>query len=78
MAQGNGLGSGSGQGGGNNSAGGGRGRNNGGGFGIGGDCVCANCGHKIPHDRGIKCTELKCPVCGRTMVREELLQQKSK
>ena len=29
--------------------GGGQGRNNGGGFGVGGFCVCAKCGEKIPH-----------------------------
>jgi DNA-directed RNA polymerase subunit RPC12/RpoP len=50
------------------------GRNNGGGFGTGGYCVCAKCGEKISHQRGIKCTENKCPACGHTMVREELLK----
>jgi NAD-dependent SIR2 family protein deacetylase len=49
------------------------GRNRGGGFGPGGNCVCAKCGEKVPHERGVKCTELKCPKCGKTMVREELL-----
>ncbi len=61
---------------GNNSSSGGRGRNNGGGFGNGGNCVCAACGHTIPHQRGVKCTDLKCPICGKTMVRDELLQKK--
>jgi ribosomal protein S26 len=56
--------------------GGGRGRNKGGGFGTGGYCVCAKCGEKVPHQQGTKCTELKCPSCGRPMVREELLAQK--
>lgn len=55
------------------SSGGGQGRNRGGAFGAGGNCVCAGCGKKVPHERGVKCTELKCPDCGRTMVREELL-----
>ena len=78
MPQGKGLGSGSGRGGGSNSIGGGRGRNNGGAFGAGGDCVCAGCGYKTAHQRGVKCTELKCPECGRAMIREELLESRRK
>ena len=58
--------------------GGGQGRNHGGAFGPGGFCVCAKCGEKVPHQSGVKCTELKCPNCGHTMVREELLEQKRK
>jgi len=57
--------------------GGGKGRNNGGSFGNGGYCVCAKCGEKIPHQQGVKCTTLKCPECGHTMIREELLKNKS-
>ena len=53
----------------------GHGRNNGGAFGNGGYCVCAKCGEKIPHERGVKCTTLKCPACGHTMIREELLNK---
>ena len=75
MPGGRGIGGGGGRGGGMGSSGGGRGRNKGGGFGAGGFCVCAGCGKKIPHQRGVKCTDLKCPECGRTMVREELLNQ---
>ena len=73
-------GGGRGQGGGSGrgSVGGGGGRNRGGAFGAGGFCVCAGCGKRIPHQRGVKCTDLKCPDCGRTMVREELLQSKQK
>ena len=56
--------------------GGGRGRNKGGAYGTGGYCICANCGEKVPHPRGIKCTTLKCPDCGHTMIREELLRDK--
>ena len=56
--------------------GGGRGRNKGGSFGIGGYCVCAKCGAKAPHHTGEKCTTIKCPDCGHTMVREELLSKK--
>ena len=55
--------------------GGGRGRNKGGAFGTGGFCVCAKCGEKVPHQRGFKCTTLKCPKCGKTMIREELLKK---
>jgi len=52
---------------------GGRGRNKGGALGPGGLCMCAKCGEKVPHQRGVKCTTLKCPKCGHTMAREELL-----
>lgn len=55
--------------------GGGRGKNKGGAFGTGGFCVCAKCGEKVPHQRGVKCTGLKCPKCGKTMIREELLKK---
>ena len=55
--------------------GGGHGRNKGGSFGVGGSCVCAKCGEKVPHQQGVKCTTLKCPVCGKTMIREELLNK---
>ncbi len=53
---------------------GGRGRNSGRGSGPGGYCVCAKCGEKIPHERGVRCTSLKCPSCGNTMVNESLLE----
>ena len=56
--------------------GGGGGRNSGGSFGTGGFCVCAKCGEKITHQRGEKCTNFKCPSCGKTMIREELLNSK--
>ena len=53
--------------------GGGRGRNRGGAWGPGGYCVCSKCGEKVPHQRGVKCTTIKCPQCGHTLVREELI-----
>ncbi len=58
--------------------GGGRGRNNGGGYSVGGNCVCAKCGAKVPHQQGIPCTQLKCPSCGSPMIREELLNDRRK
>ena len=54
-----------------------QGRNKGGAFGPGGYCICAKCGEKVPHKQGIKCTAVKCPKCGHTMVREELLRNRS-
>ena len=70
--RGDGMGSGRGEG-----LGGGQGRNKGGAYGTGGFCVCAKCGEKVPHQQGVKCTTLKCPKCGHTMIREELLRDKN-
>lgn len=50
--------------------GGGRGRMGGSGAGAQGYCICPDCGHKIEHQAGVPCTELKCPECGTSMVRE--------
>ena len=58
--------------------GGGRGRNNGGGYSVGGNCICAKCGTKLPHQQGTPCTQLKCPNCGNPMIREELLNDRKK
>ncbi|MFC2117038.1 DUF5320 domain-containing protein [Bacteroidota bacterium] len=55
--------------------GGRQGRNKGGAFGPGGFCICANCGNKVPHKQGVKCTTLKCTECGKIMIREELLNK---
>lgn len=48
----------------------GRGRMGGKAAGPGGKCVCTSCGHGIPHQRGIPCTEIKCPKCNSRMSRE--------
>jgi len=53
-------------------AGDGSGRGQGGGStpGPGGNCVCPNCGEKIPHQQGVPCYGKQCPKCGKAMVRE--------
>jgi len=39
------------------------------GFGPGGMCVCSQCGHSQPHERGVPCMQIKCPKCGGAMCR---------
>ena len=34
-----------------------------------GDCLCPNCEHREPHQRGIPCYTRKCPKCGAPMTR---------
>jgi hypothetical protein len=70
---GRGRGGGQGQGGGR---GGGRGQGRGPGrmggskaAGPGGDCICPNCGHRLPHQIGQPCYDSKCPKCGAAMTR---------
>jgi len=48
---------------------GGRGMGQGLGAGTGGECVCAACGKRVPHQRGVPCYEVKCPKCGQPMTR---------
>ncbi|MCI0476273.1 MAG: hypothetical protein L0Y55_08500 [Anaerolineales bacterium] len=52
--------------------GGGRGRGGGTkpGSGPDGNCVCPKCRHKMPHQAGQRCIDVKCPECGTKMVRE--------
>ena len=37
--------------------------------GPGGDCLCPNCGNRVPHQRGVPCYNQTCPKCGSKMVR---------
>ena len=39
-------------------------------MGSGGNCVCPKCDMKLPHQRGVPCSEERCPDCGAKMVRE--------
>ncbi len=47
----------------------GRGRMGGRSAGLGGECVCPNCGHRITHQRGTPCSQIRCPNCGAMMTR---------
>jgi hypothetical protein len=38
--------------------------------GPGGKCICPNCGHKVSHQAGKPCYDIKCPRCGADMTRE--------
>jgi hypothetical protein len=49
--------------------GGGRGRMGGQSLGVGGECVCPNCGHRVAHQRGTPCYQIRCPNCGSPMAR---------
>jgi len=42
------------------------------------NCVCPNCGEKIPHESGVPCNSHKCPSCGSRMVSDRLGQDVSK
>lgn len=41
-----------------------------GGMGSGGFCLCLKCGYRTPHKAGVPCMELKCPQCGKALMRE--------
>jgi hypothetical protein len=51
---------------------GGRGRGGGTkpGSGPGGNCVCPQCGKKVPHLAGQRCVDRACPNCGTRLIRE--------
>jgi predicted amidophosphoribosyltransferase len=38
-------------------------------LGPGGECVCPKCGGRVPHPRGVRCAEERCPNCGGPMLR---------
>lgn len=40
------------------------------GAGPSGNCVCPQCGHKVPHQASTPCYNMACPRCGTAMVRE--------
>lgn len=40
------------------------------GKGPGGDCVCPNCGNKVPHKGGVPCSTIKCPNCSVPLERK--------
>ena len=40
------------------------------GKGPSGYCVCSKCGYKISHQKGIPCSDLKCPKCHIKLIRE--------
>jgi len=48
----------------------GRGGGNKPGSGPAGNCVCPECGHKVTHQVGERCVDLKCPKCGAQLIRE--------
>ncbi len=35
-----------------------------------GTCVCPQCGHSEPHERGVPCTQKQCPKCGAALARQ--------
>ena len=62
-----GMGGGQGRGMGGGQGGGGQGP---GGPGPSGNCVCPKCGKSFPHQRGVPCSQMKCPDCDTALTRE--------
>lgn len=65
------LGGGAGSGGGIGRGGMGAGRMRGSrpGSGPEGQCICPNCGTRMPHQTGMPCYDLTCPQCGSKMTK---------
>ena len=40
------------------------------GMGSAGNCLCLGCGFTAHHSPGVRCREVRCPKCGKAMVRE--------
>jgi hypothetical protein len=64
LGKGSGIGAGKG-----GAAGAGRGATRGGSMGPPVECVCPQCGDKVPHERGVPCFQQQCPKCGTAMTR---------
>ncbi|RLF16363.1 MAG: hypothetical protein DRJ97_01320 [Thermoprotei archaeon] len=41
----------------------------GGGRGPSGECVCPQCGYRVPHAPGTPCRSIMCPRCGIPLIR---------
>ncbi len=39
------------------------------GSGTGGQCICPRCEARVPHQRGVRCADERCPTCGSRMLR---------
>ena len=39
-------------------------------LGPGGYCVCPKCEMRVPHPRGVRCEEERCPKCSGEMLRK--------
>jgi predicted Fe-Mo cluster-binding NifX family protein len=37
--------------------------------GSGSLCVCPQCSHREPHERGMPCSQKQCPICGSALIR---------
>jgi len=48
----------------------GRGRMGGKGLGVDSNCVCPNCGRRVPHKRGTPCYQVIYTKCGAKMIRQ--------